>query len=90
MHAVINRDVLHQYHHLLRKSRLIKWMCMLYSYKLIFFIYVFLSVKIPLVDLHCLTIVCLCQVIFSALVIVEELHFSVLSLFKITMSASKC
>ena len=39
MHAVINCDVLHQHHHLLRKSRLIKWMCMLY-YKLIIFIYV--------------------------------------------------
>ena len=65
MLAVINCDVLHQYHHLLRKSRLIKWMCMLY-YKLIIFIYVFLWVKIPLVDLHCLTIVCLCQVNFSA------------------------
>ena len=39
MHAVINCDVLHQYHHLIRKSRLIKWMCMLY-YKLIIFIYV--------------------------------------------------
>ena len=43
--------------------------------------------KIPLVGLHCLTIVSLCQVNFSALdiSIVEELHFSI-SLFKITMS----
>ena len=38
-------------------------------------------------DLHFLTIVCLCQVIFSAISIVEELHFSIilLSLFKMTM-----
>ena len=76
--TVIYCDVLHQYHHLLRKSRLIKLEINNF----------YLCISISENSTDGLTIVCLCQINFSALSKGDELHFSIQVYHYLTLSPS--